>query len=79
MNLLVPRRFLRQSYLVSILVFLMEESFIIEGQVVMFIENTKTHRVRIIWDVDELEMSKAKAQSVYDFLEKFKPSTQPAV
>jgi len=49
----------------------MEESFIINEQVVMFIENTKTHRVRIIWDTDEIETSKAKAKAVYDFLKAF--------
>jgi len=67
MNLLVGRRFYRHSrYL-----FLMEESFIINDEVVMFIENTKTHRVRIIWDKDELETSLAKAQAVHDFLTAF--------
>ena len=49
----------------------MEESFIINGEVVMFVENTKTHRVRIIWDKDELETSLAKAQAVHDFLTAF--------
>ena len=67
MNLLVGRRFYRHSRYP----FLMEESFIINDEVVMFIENTKTHRVRIIWDKDELETSLAKAQAVHDFLTAF--------
>jgi len=46
----------------------MEESFIIDGQIIMFVENTKTHRVKISWDKDELWTSKAKAKAIYDFL-----------
>jgi len=49
----------------------MEESFIINNEVVIFVENTKTHRVRIIWDRDELETSLAKAKAVHDFLVAF--------
>ena len=67
MNLLEGRKFYRlpRYYL------RMEESFEINGELVMFIENTKTHRVRIIWDKDELETSLAKAQAIHDFLTAF--------
>ena len=67
MNILEGRRFYRHPrYL-----FPMEESFIINGEVVIFVENTKTHRVRIIWDKDELETSLAKAKAIHDFLTAF--------
>ena len=48
-----------------------ELSFIINGQIVMFIENTKTHRIKISWDKDEMWMSKAKALAVYKWLVEF--------
>lgn len=54
----------------------MEESFIINDQVVMFIENTKTHRVRIIWDVAEFETSLAKAKEIHKFLQSFTKGTE---
>ena len=48
-----------------------ELCFTINDQFVMFVEDTKTHRIKISWDKGEMWMSKAKALAVHKWLTEF--------